>query len=202
MKITKVTPLVLGTAWRDLIFLKVETDEGLVGVGEARALNRLDAILGYLTGAVPRYVLGSDPFEIEKLVHRMLRDDYARTGETAMTGIAMVEIACWDIVGQALGQPVYRLLGGAVRERIKAYANGWYAVERTPEEFHAAARRAVARGYRALKLDPFGAGFYEQAGVGGGARPAGEPRGPEEGGGGHRPPRHPGRHRGAPPQHL
>lgn len=161
MRITKVTPLVLGTAWRNLIFLEVETDEGLVGVGEARALNRLDAILGYLAGAVPRYVLGADPFEIEKLVHRMSRDDFARMGETALTGIAMVEIACWDIMGQALGQPVYRLLGGAVRERIKAYANGWYTVERTPEEFHAAAKRAVAKGYRALKLDPFGAGFYE-----------------------------------------
>lgn len=161
MRISKVTPLVLGTAWRNLIFIKVETDEGLVGVGEARALNRLDAVLGYLTGAVPRYVLGADPFEIEKLVHRMSRDDYARTDETAMTGIAMVEIACWDLMGQALGQPVYRLLGGAVRERIKAYANGWYTVERTPEEFHAAAKRALARGYRALKLDPFGAGFYE-----------------------------------------
>jgi galactonate dehydratase len=161
LRITKVTPLVLGTAWRNLVFLKVETDEGLVGVGEARALNRLDALLGYLAGAVPRYVLGADPFEIEKLVHRMSRDDYARTGETAMTGIAMVEIACWDLMGQALGQPVYRLLGGAVRDRIKAYANGWYTVERTPEEFHAAARRVVARGYRALKLDPFGAGFYE-----------------------------------------
>jgi galactonate dehydratase len=73
----------------------------------------------------------------------------------------MVEVACWDIMGQALGQPVYRLLGGAVREKIKAYANGWYTVERTPEEFHAAARRAVAKGYQALKLDPFGAGFYE-----------------------------------------
>lgn len=161
MKISKVTPLVLGTAWRNLIFIKVETDEGLVGVGEARALNRLDAVLGYLTGAVPRYVLGADPFEIEKLCHRMSRDDYARTDETAMTGIAMVEMACWDLMGQALGQPVYRLLGGAVRERIKAYANGWYTVERTPEEFHAAAKRALARGYRALKLDPFGAGFYE-----------------------------------------
>lgn len=161
MRISKVTPLVLGTAWRNLIFIKVETDEGLVGVGEARALNRLDAVLGYLTGAVPRYVLAADPFEIEKLVHRMSRDDYARTDETAMTGIAMVEMACWDLMGQALGQPVYRLLGGAVRERIKAYANGWYTVERTPEEFHAAAKRALARGYRALKLDPFGAGFYE-----------------------------------------
>ncbi len=57
-----------------------------------------------------------------------------------MTGIALIEIACWDIVDQALGQPVYRLLG-AVRDRIKAYANGWYTVERTPDEFYAAAKR-------------------------------------------------------------
>src|SRR3981081_2986978 len=64
-------------------------------------------------------------------------------------------------MGKALGQPVYRLLGGAVRNRIKAYANGWYTVERTPQEFHAAARRVVERGYRALKVDPFGAGSYE-----------------------------------------
>jgi galactonate dehydratase len=78
-----------------------------------------------------------------------------------MTGIALVEMACWDIMGKALNQPVYRLLGGAVRERIKAYANGWYTVERTPEEFHKAAKTAVARGYHALKLDPFGSGFYE-----------------------------------------
>ncbi|GBD19186.1 D-galactonate dehydratase [bacterium HR27] len=78
-----------------------------------------------------------------------------------MSGIAAIEIACWDIMGKALGLPVYQLLGGAVRDRIKAYANGWYTVERTPEEFAEAARRAVARGYRALKLDPFGAGYYE-----------------------------------------
>jgi galactonate dehydratase len=78
-----------------------------------------------------------------------------------MTGIALIEIACWDIMGQALNLPVYRLLGGAVRDRIKAYANGWYTVERTPEEFHTAAQRALAKGYHALKFDPFGAGFYE-----------------------------------------
>jgi galactonate dehydratase len=106
-------------------------------------------------------VLGSDPFEIESLVQRMMRSDYARAGDIVMSGVAVVEMACWDIVGKALGQPVYRLLGGAVRDRIKAYANGWYTVERTPEEFHAAARRVVARGYRALKLDPFGAGTWE-----------------------------------------
>ncbi|MCI0477835.1 MAG: mandelate racemase/muconate lactonizing enzyme family protein, partial [Anaerolineales bacterium] len=161
MKITKLTPFILGTAWRNLTFLQVETDEGLVGIGEARVINRTDAVLGYLQEAAPRYVLGSDPFEIEKLVMRMMREDFGRVGEIVMTGIALVEIACWDIIGKALNQPVYRLLGGAVRDKIKAYANGWYTVERTPQEFHAAAQRAVAKGYRALKFDPFGAGFYE-----------------------------------------
>lgn len=161
MKITRVTPLVLGTAWRNLTFLKVETDEGLTGLGEARSLNKDDALLGYLNEAVPRYVIGADPFEIERLTGRMYRGDFGRAGEIAMTGIALVEIACWDIIGKALNQPVYRLLGGAVRERIPAYANGWYTVERTPQEFHDAALRAVAKGYRALKFDPFGAGFYE-----------------------------------------
>ena len=161
MKITKVTPMVMGTAWRNLTFVKVETDEGLEGAGEVRVVNRTEAVLGYLADAVPRYVLGSDPFETEKLVQRMLRDDYMRAGDIVGAGIALIEMACWDIVGKALNQPVYRLLGGAVRDRIKAYANGWYTVERTPEEFHAAARRVVAKGYRALKFDPFGAGYYE-----------------------------------------
>lgn len=161
MIITDVTPLVLGTPWRNLVFVKVETDAGLVGVAESRTVNRTDAVLAYLEGAKKRYVLGSDPMEIEHLVHRMFYGDFARVGEIAGTGIALVEMACWDIIGKALDQPVYRLLGGAVRDRIKAYANGWYTVDRTPEEFHAAARRVVERGYRALKLDPFGAGFYE-----------------------------------------
>jgi galactonate dehydratase len=86
----------------------------------------------------------------------MLRDDYARAGQVATSGIAVLELACWDVVGKALGQPVYRLFGGAVRNEVKAYANGWYTVERTPEEFRAAAVRVVDRGYRALKVDPFG----------------------------------------------
>jgi galactonate dehydratase len=161
MKIMQVTPLVLGTAWRNLTFVKVETDEGLIGVGEARVINRTDAVLGYLSEAVSRYVLGSDPFEIERLVGRMYREDFERAGAVVMTGIALIEMACWDLIGKSLNQPVYRLLGGAVRDKIKAYANGWYTVERTPAEFHAAAKYAVAKGYRALKFDPFGAGFYE-----------------------------------------
>src|SRR4029453_8063981 len=87
--------------------------------------------------------------------------DYGRAGEIVMSGIGCVETACWDIMGQALGVPVYTLLGGAVHDRVKAYANGWYTVERSPEEFHAAARRVIERGYRALKFDPFGPGRWE-----------------------------------------
>jgi galactonate dehydratase len=152
---------VLGTPWRNLTFVIVETDEGLSGVGEARMLNHTDALLGYLQEAGANHVIGSDPFQIEDLVQRMFRNDFARAGQITMSAIAVVEMACWDIVGQALGVPVYQLLGGAVRQRIPAYANGWYTVERSPDEFHAAAQRVVARGYRALKVDPFGAGFYE-----------------------------------------
>jgi galactonate dehydratase len=156
MKITSVEPMVLGTAWRNLTIVAVQTDDGIEGVGEVRMLNHTDALLGYLHEAVPRHVLGSDPFDVESLVQRMSKSDYARPGEIAMSAIAAVEIACWDIKGKALGQPVYRLLGGAVRDRIRAYANGWYQVARVPDEFHAAARRVIDRGYRALKVDPFG----------------------------------------------
>jgi galactonate dehydratase len=161
LKIIDIKTHVVGTVWRNLTIVRVVTDEGLEGVGEVRMLNHTDALLGYLAEAASNHVLGHDPFNIESLVQRMYRNDYARAGEIAMSAIATLEMACWDIVGKALGQPVYKLLGGAVRERIKAYANGWYTVERTPQEFHAAARRVIEKGYRALKFDPFGAGFYE-----------------------------------------
>ncbi len=161
MKISKVTPMVLGTEWRNLTIVKVETDDGLVGVGECRALNRTDGVLGYLSEAAPRYILGEDPFNVEALVARMFREDFGRAGEITQTVTALLEVACWDIIGKALDQPVYKLLGGAVRHQIKGYANGWYTGERTPEEFHAAAKRVLDKGYKALKFDPFGAGFYE-----------------------------------------
>ncbi len=161
MKISKVTPMVLGTEWRNLTIVKVETDDGLVGVGECRALNRTDGVLGYLSEAAPRYILGEDPFNVEALVARMFREDFGRAGEITQTVTALLEVACWDIIGKALDQPVYKLLGGAVRYQIKGYANGWYTGERTPDEFHAAAKRVLDKGYKALKFDPFGAGFYE-----------------------------------------
>ena len=161
MRISDLRTFVLGTAWRNLTYVELHTDEGLVGVGEVRMLNHTDALIGYFAEAAPNHILGTDPFNIEDLVARMFRNDYGRAGEIAMSAISTVEMACWDIVGKALNQPVYRLLGGAVRDKIKAYANGWYTVERTPQMFHEAALRVVERGYLALKLDPFGAGRYE-----------------------------------------
>src|ERR687883_1997178 len=158
---SSLTTHVAGTPWRNLTYVQVHTDEGLTGVGEVRMLNHTDALLGYLAEAERNHVLGADPFGIEALVQRMYRGDYARAGEIAMSAIACVELACWDIVGKALGQPVHRLLGGAVRERIPAYANGWYTVEREPAEFAAAARGGVQPGYRALKLDPVRPGWLE-----------------------------------------
>ena len=116
MKITKVRPLVMGTPWRNLTFVVVETDEGLSGVGEVRMINNTDALLGYIAESVPRHVIGRDPFDRELIVDNMRLHDYSRAGEVAMSGIALIEMACWDIVGKALNQPVYRLLGGAVRQ--------------------------------------------------------------------------------------
>lgn len=161
MRISNVETFVIGTPWRNLTVVKVSTDEGLSGLGEVRMLGRTSALLGYLQEALPRHIAGSDPFRTEDLVRRLMRDDYARMGEIAMSGIAALEIACLDIKGQALGVPVYELLGGKIHDRIPAYANGWYTVERTPEEFHKAATAVKERGYRALKFDPFGPGHYE-----------------------------------------
>jgi galactonate dehydratase len=161
MKITHVDTFVVGTEWRNLTIVRAHTDEGLTGLGEARMVNHTDALVGYLAEAAPRHLIGHDPFRIEELVKKMGRDDFSRAGEVMSSGIAMFETACWDIVGKALDQPVYNLLGGPVRDRVKAYANGWYRVERSPEEFHEAAKKVVEHGYRALKLDPFGPGHYE-----------------------------------------
>lgn len=161
MKISNVETFVVGTDWRNLTIVRVHTDDGITGLGEVRMVNHTDALVGYLAEVAPRHVIGHDPFRIEELVKKMGRDDFSRAGEVLSSGMAMFEMACWDIVGKSLGQPVYNLLGGPVREKVKAYANGWYRVERTPEEFNTAATKVVERGYLALKLDPFGPGHYE-----------------------------------------
>src|SRR5260370_41687667 len=76
-----------------------------------------------------------------------------------MSAVAAIEIACWDIIGKALNQPIYNLWGGRCHKRLRAYANGWYRGQRTPESFAQKAKAVVDHGYTALKLDPFGSAW-------------------------------------------
>lgn len=157
MKVTKVRSIVVGAPWRELAFVELATDEGLVGVAEARMVNKTDTLLACINELAGRYVVGRDPFDVEALVQSVERSEYGRPGEIAESALALFEIASFDLMGQQLGVPVYKLLGGKVRDRIPAYANGWYQTARQPDEIARLARAVVARGYRALKLDPFGA---------------------------------------------
>lgn len=161
MKIVDLKVFVLGTSWRNLVFAKLYTDEGITGVGEATIQNREEGVAAYLEGSKHRHVIGTDPFDIEDLWTRMYRNDFFRAGVIACSAMSAVEMACWDIVGKAVGQPVYRLLGGRCHEKIKAYANGWYTVAREPKAFSERVKVVLDKGYKAFKVDPFGGGGYE-----------------------------------------
>lgn len=161
MKITEARTTVVGTPWRELVFLELVSDSGLVGVSEARMVNKTSTLVACLDELAPRYVIGSDPFDVERLAWNILRAEYGRPGEIAQSALASFEVACWDLVGQSLGVPVWKLLGGRFRDRVPAYANAWYQAERDAKKIAALAQGVVARGYRALKLDPFGAASAE-----------------------------------------
>ena len=161
MKITDVRTTVVGTPWRELTFVEVVTDDGRVGLGEARMLNKTDTLLACIAELSRRYVVGSDPFDVEKLAWQLTWEEYGRVGEVTATALATLDMAYHDLMGQALGVPVHRLLGGTLRPRVPAYANGWYQGGRDPAEIASLASAVVARGYRGLKIDPFGAATAE-----------------------------------------
>jgi galactonate dehydratase len=162
MKITGLKTFVLGSGWRNLILLRLETDQpGLYGIGEATVQWGDEGMLGYLVSLEKRYLLGQDPRDIESLWERVYRNEYWRRDFFVCSALGGVEMACWDILGKSLGVPVWRLLGGKCRDVVPAYANGWYQVERTPDAIARRAGAVIAMGYRALKIDPFGTGSYE-----------------------------------------
>ena len=162
MKITGLKTFVIGSGWRNLILLRLETDvPGLYGIGEATVQWGDEGMLGYLVSLEKRYLLGADPRDIEALWERVYRSEYWRRDFFVCSALGGVEMACWDILGKSLGVPVWQLLGGKCRDQVRAYANGWYQVERTPEAIAQRARQVINMGYTALKIDPFGAGSYE-----------------------------------------
>lgn len=157
MKISQIVATVVGTPWRELTFVELMTDDGRVGVGEVRMVNKTETLLSAIREIGDRYAIGSEPFDVERIAWGVLWKEYGRAGEVAQSALAAIDIACWDLIGQACGQPVWRLLGGRFRDVVPAYANGWYQGDREPAAIAALARNVTARGYRALKLDPFGA---------------------------------------------
>jgi len=155
VKIIGFETLLANAGLRNYLFIRLRTDTGLTGIGEATLEWQERTVQTVAHEWVQGRVVGRDPFDVEAMIGGMIRDQY-QGGSTVMTAISGVEIALWDIIGKATGQPVYRLLGGRCHDRIPAYANGWYGGARTPADYAERARAAVARGYRALKFDPFG----------------------------------------------
>jgi galactonate dehydratase len=102
------------------------------------------------------FVVGMEVFQIEAMQLRLLRDLFADGGQIKMCAISAIEMACWDVIGKALKQSVYNLLGGRCRDKVRVYANGWYRCPRTPEAFAEAAQNVVKMGFTAMKFDPFG----------------------------------------------
>jgi galactonate dehydratase len=158
VKITDVTTCLVGNPWKNWLFVRVDTDEGIHGTGEG-SLNAFSATVQAAIQELREAYIGLDPSQIELLLQRMVRDVYTDGGQIHMSAVSAIEVACWDILGKAAGRPIHELLGGRVRERIRVYANGWYRTERMPEAFAERARAVVERGYTALKFDPFGAAY-------------------------------------------
>src|SRR5579871_6657718 len=162
MKITHFETFLTNAGLRNYLFIRLRTDTGLTGIGEASLEWQEKTVQTLAHEWVEGRVLGRDPFDVEAVIGGMIRDQY-QGGATVLTAISGVEIALWDIIGKATNQPVYRLLGGRCHARIPAYANGWYGGARTPADYAERARAAVARGYRALKFDPFGTAWKDLA---------------------------------------
>jgi galactonate dehydratase len=160
MKITQFETFLANAGLRNYLFVRLRTDTGLTGVGEASLEWQERTVQTLLHEWVEGRVLGRDSFDVEAVIGGMVRDQY-QGGATIMTAISGVEIALWDLIGKACRQPVYRLLGGRYHERLPAYANGWYGGARTPRDYAERAREAIGRGYRALKFDPFGTAWKD-----------------------------------------
>jgi galactonate dehydratase len=156
MKITSIKSYSVHPGWRkNLIFVKVETDAGVHGWGEAYSqYDRDPAVIAHLD-ALGRYAAGRSPFDIKHFT-QVAFDDYAqRRGSVELfCAVSGIEQALWDIVGKACKQPVYNLLGGRCREKIRVYANGWSYQLKEPADYARAAEKVVQQGFDALKLDP------------------------------------------------
>ena len=175
MKIASVQPYVVGTpppyrGGRNWVFVKLTTDDGIDGVGEVyKAPFHPLTVAKLIEDVGETYVVGQDPFQIERLWRSVYygegyeSHDHHQHPDHALTGVlSAVEMACWDIVGKALDQPIYNLLGGRYHDRLRSYTYLWPApndTSRRPTHTHPEAAREsalahVEEGFTALKFDP------------------------------------------------
>ena len=160
MKITDIKTFVVDCFRTNWSFVKVYTDEGITGVGEATLEYKEKSLVGAVEH-IKEALIGKDPRQIEKIYHDTYRDSYWRCGPVLMSALSAVEMALWDILGKSLGVPVYQLLGGKVNDKVRIYVNGWFAGAKTPEQFGEKAKIAVQRGVTAMTWDPFGKSYLE-----------------------------------------
>jgi galactonate dehydratase len=149
------------------VIIRVNTDEGISGLGEVGLAYGTghSGGAGYVKNLAESFLLGADPLNTEGLWETMFRNTFWAQGggPVVFGGISAIDIACWDIKGKVLGQPIYQLMGGKTNDNLRTYASqiqlGWdkdkVFMSIRPEEYAEAARIAVAEGYDAVKIDPF-----------------------------------------------
>ena len=158
MKIADIKTVVVNARMRNWVFVKVETDTpGLDGWGEASLEWKTRAVAAAVDDLKP-FILGDDPTRIEHLYQKLYRQPFFRPGVIGLSAISGIEQACWDILGKHLGVPVYKLLGGAVRDKVRMYTHlGGGEMSSVYESFDATrvidlALQVIARGYTAVKV--------------------------------------------------
>lgn len=157
MRVTAIkTWLVQPERGKTCLFLKVATDAGIHGWGEAYTLSGRERALERLVLDLGAYLIGRDPFAIKHFTHALWRDlSIKRGGFDFYCALSGLELALWDIVGKALQTPVYNLLGGPCRSSIRVYGQPSGEGDDSPDGLGRRAANTVALGYTALKFDPF-----------------------------------------------
>ncbi len=156
MKVTDVKHFLAhpGGRGKNLCFVKVETDEGVYGWGEAYTQSDRDTQITAHIDQLKRYLIGRDPRNIKHFM-QIAYDDFAgrRSAMDLWCALSGIEQAMWDITGKVAGMPVHMLLGGACRSQIRVYANGWSG-STNPQTLAERAQEVVEMGFTAMKFDP------------------------------------------------
>src|SRR6476661_6007964 len=147
---------------RNFVTLKLTTDDGLTGLGDATLNGRELAVVAYLTEHVVPLLIGADASRIEDTWQFLYRSAYWRRGPVTMTAIAAVDIALWDIKGRAAGMPVYQLLGGAARDGVMVYC---HASGSTLDELSQDVQDHLDLGYLAVRVQAAVPGLEKTYGI-------------------------------------